>query len=227
MYATSALATLALGAVSVAAYGEQPTSSWKGSNGATVVSYLTKFDNVAAGLLGSLPVRPVTPLGPYNSLSFNLNTINVGQGVAGVKPQSAPNVVTFDAIFKATEGEPSFTSDFDDSIVDSFNFKSFYFGCVVTNAETAASVTDDCSIHITGYRDGKEVASQDGKFDDGALLVGVSATMDKVTLNSGFKNVDKVTFAINGVLDSTLDAALLDNFSYDVTLKKGYSSISA
>ncbi|KAK3659483.1 hypothetical protein LTR56_001373 [Elasticomyces elasticus] len=227
MYAASALATLALGAVSVAAYGEQPTSSWKGSNGATVVSYLTKFDNVEAGLIGSLPVRPISPLGPYNSLSFNLNALNVGQGLAGVKPQSAPNVVSFDATFQPLEGEPSFTSDFDDSIVDSFNFKSFYFGCVLTNVETAASLTDDCSIHITGYRNGKEVASQDGTFDDGSLLPSASAAMDKVTLNSGFKNVDKVTFAINGVLDSTLDAALLDNFSYDVTLKKGYSSITA
>ncbi|TKA51589.1 hypothetical protein B0A55_12553, partial [Friedmanniomyces simplex] len=179
-----------------------------------------------AGLVGGLEVRPVTYLGPYNSLYFNLNALDVGNGLAGVKPQSAPNVVAFDAIAAATEGDPSILADFDDSTVDSFNLQSFYFGCVVANAETAASVPVDCSITITGYRNGGEVASQDADFTTGSLLTLV-ANMDKVTLSSEFSNVDKVTFAIDGVLDSTLDAVLFDNFAYDVTLKQGYSSFKA
>ncbi|KAK5694422.1 hypothetical protein LTR17_024826 [Elasticomyces elasticus] len=212
---TAALATLALGAVSVAAYDEQPTGSWKETKGAHIFSYLTKVthsirysfhvwlilrssvrqrrsrsarQSTGSTDLASWPVVSQYYINAYralltstlgNSLSSNLNALNVGPGLAGVRPQSAPNDVSFDATFKPLDGEPSVssfsTSDFDDSIVDSFSFKSFYFGCVVTNVETAASVT----------------------------------------------------FAINGILDSTLDAALLDNFAYDITLKQGYSSVSA
>lgn len=93
----------------------------------------------------------------------------MGTGAAGVKPQSAPNVVSFDAIAAATEGEPSIFSDFDDSNAESFTLKSFYFGCIITNAETLASVPVDCTINITGYRNGEQVASQEADLDTGVL----------------------------------------------------------
>ncbi|KAK3669952.1 hypothetical protein LTR78_010124 [Recurvomyces mirabilis] len=226
MYTQLALATFGLVASAAAlpvAGNDKPSGSWPAQNGAEVVSYTAKFDNVEAGLVGSLPVRPVTPLGVYDDLFFNLNVINVGTGLTGVKPQSAPNVVTYDAIFQATEGVPSIYADYDDSIAESFRLKELYFGCVITNVETAASVANDCTVTVTGYRNEEQVASQDIVFKTGGLLgQAVTATMDKAEFGSDFANLDKVEFATDG-LQQAVDAVLIDNVSYEVTLKQGMS----
>jgi len=118
------------------------------------------------------------------------------------------------------------TSKYPDSITDHFKFKSFYFGCVVTNVATVASVPSTCSVTANGFRNGQQVATQTFKFQPPKALLGLpalSTNMTHAVLASQFGNVDKVTFAADGFTSSTLEAVLLDNFAYDVYLKKGGS----
>lgn len=211
---------LAVTCAAVPTTGDKPTKTWTASNGREAVSYVSKFDNANAGLLANLPVRGFSPLGPYDNLYYNLDNINVGNAVAGVKAQSAPNVLFFDALSTTTQGTPAIYSDYDDSITDYFNFKYFYFGCVLTNALDVASAPTSCTLSATGYRNGKKVASQSFDFEPTGVLV---STMTKATLNKNFANVDKVTFANNDLVANTAEAVLMDNFSYDVYLKKGKS----
>lgn len=96
------------------------------------------------------------------------------------------------------------------------NFKSFYFGCVLSTQETADSAPLNCQVQIQGYRNQQQVASQVATF----TTDGLASSMDKVTLNSGFSNVDQVTFDTQG-LNALLAGVLLDNLAYDVHLKKG------
>jgi hypothetical protein len=91
---------------------------------------------------------------------------------------------------------------------------------VLATQETVASLPTDCTITVTGYRNGEQVASQDADFSTGTLLAAV-APMQKIDLKKpGFKNVDRVEFETDGELDSTTLAVLFDNIAYDVTVKK-------
>jgi hypothetical protein len=110
-------------------------------------------------------------------------------------------------------------TDYDDSTTSKFNFKSFYFGCVVSTQETLASLPLFCSIKITGYRNGKQVASQ--KADFRKPLLQLTANMAKVELNDGFCDVDRVTFdTTGGLIPQVLLAVLMDNFEYTTFSKK-------
>ncbi|EMC95995.1 hypothetical protein BAUCODRAFT_512714 [Baudoinia panamericana UAMH 10762] len=218
-----ALSILAAGLVGMTAAAPLPDKddiSTGYSNNQEVISYVTKFDNIQnAGLLADLPVRGVTSLGPYNSLDFlHLNVINVGEGAVGLIPQSAPNVLAYDVI-AAAQGPQTITSVFDDSIVDYWNFKSFFFGCVLASQETVASVPDTCTIQITGYKNEVQVASQKATF----TADGLEDQMHQVFLNNDFENIDTVEFDTVGLLDSTLDAVLFDNLCYDVYIVEGES----
>lgn len=65
---------------------------------------------------------------------------------------------------------------------------------------------------IKGYRNGKQVASQTARFQK--PLLELAADMTKVELNADFCDVDSVTFDTNGLVESVLLAALMDNFHY-------------
>ena len=96
---------------------------------------------------------------------------------------------------------------------------------MVTNAETAASTPVACTVTAIGFRNQKQVATQSVDFNPGGLLgvASLSANMVKAQLSSQFANVDRVEFSANDLLASTLDAVLMDNFAYDVYVKKGES----
>lgn len=113
---------------------------------------------------------------------------------------------------------PQLRTDYDDSTTSYFDFKSFYFGCVVSTQETLASLPLSCSIDIKGYRNGKQVASQNARFQK--PLLQLTADMTKVELNNDFCNVDRVTFDTNGLIESVLLAALMDNFEYTTFASK-------
>lgn len=138
--------------------------------------------------------------------------------LAGLNPQSRPNVLAYD-IVDSLRSTHELRTDYDDSTTSSFDFKSFYFGCVVTNVETVASLPLSCSVKLTGYRDGKQVAFQTADFR--TPLLQLTANMAKVELNGGFCDVDRVTFeTAGGLIPSVLAAVLMDDFEYTTISKK-------
>jgi hypothetical protein len=140
--------------------------------------------------------------------------------LAGLNAQSLPNVLAYD-IVDSLRSPHELRTDYDDSTTTSFNFKSFYFGCVVTNVETLTSLPLSCSVRLTGYRNGKEVGSQQVDFH--TPLLQLTADMDKVELNDGFCDVDRVTIeTAGGVVESVLSAVLMDNFEYTTISGKKY-----
>jgi hypothetical protein len=76
-----------------------------------------------------------------------------------------------------------------------------------------------CSVKINGYRNGKQVASQQADFQK--PLLQLTADMTKVELNNDFCDVDRVTFDTDGLLSEVLLAVLMDNFEY-TTYSKTY-----
>lgn len=137
--------------------------------------------------------------------------------LAGLNAQSRPNVLAYDVV-ASLQGKHELRTDYDDSTTSSFDFKSFYFGCVVATQETLASLPLSCSVDITGYRNGKQVAFQ--KADFRKPLVQLTADMAKVELNDGFCDVDSVTFDTAGLIPQVLLAVLMDNFEYTTVSSK-------
>lgn len=111
-------------------------------------------------------------------------------------------------------------TDYDDSTTSHFDFRSFYFGCVVSTQETLASLPLSCSVQIKGWRNGKQVASQTADFRK--PLLQLTANMAKVELNGDFCNVDRVTFDTQGLIPQVLLAVLMDNFEYTTFAKQKY-----
>jgi hypothetical protein len=152
-----------------------------------------------------------------DNLYWTPNVISLAVQPVGLKPESSPNVIAFDVTSQLLN-PPEIYSDYTDSITNHFALHYFYFGCVVTNVETAASVPQECTLDVTGYRNGEQTAYQSIDFKPDGLLI---SDMTKAELETEFQDVDKVAFKIDGLVGGTLDAALLDNFSYDVFLKEG------
>ncbi|GAB7362134.1 hypothetical protein MBLNU230_g2160t1 [Neophaeotheca triangularis] len=185
-----------------------------------VVQYVSKFDEIQAGLVPGVPVRTITPLGAYNNLFFDfLGIIDSGNPVgAGVRAQSAPNVLAYDVVAQG-QGQQAIRADYDGSKTDHFNLKSTYLGCVTSAQETLTSPAVSCTINVTGFRNNKQVAKQTISFQPDTLLLGVN-NMKKVSFNRGFRNVDEVQFETQGLLAQLATAVFFDNLAYDVTLKK-------
>ena len=160
--------------------------------------------------------------------------------LAGLNTQSRPNALAFDVVASLqgqhevssetlrnhhqrkhlTNKKSQLRTDYDDSTTSNFNFKSFYFGCVLPTQETLASLPLSCSVQVTGYRNGKQVASQ--KADFRKPLLQLTANMAKVELNDGFCDVDRVSFdTTGGLIPEVLTAVLMDEFEY-TTFSKQY-----
>lgn len=87
---TSFIAAFAAGTAFAA-----PTAS-KQSYG---VDHLVKFDNVPAGLIDGAPLRGLNPLGSHESLYYsNMGVISASPLLAGLHPQSKPNVLAYDVV---------------------------------------------------------------------------------------------------------------------------------
>ena len=100
---------------------------------------------------------------------------------------------------------------------------------MVTNVATVASVPSKCTLTVTGFRSQKQVAQQTFTFKPSVGLLGAPSLVDNMmeaTFGSGFANVDDVTFKANGLLESTLEAVLIDNVAYNAFIKSGRNFIA-
>lgn len=186
----------------------QPGTQSKG----TATHYEATFDDlqpVAGGLVS------LTAVGPYDGLDYQgINLISLGLGgtiVAGVIPNSSPNVGAYDIKTALTEGQPTVTTQYSGSVTDKFDFSNFYFGCVIATQETAASLPSACNITVTGYRASVQVAQQSFEFNPG--LLAVTAPLAEAALGEEFKGIDTAKFASDYSVPD-VSATLVDSFYY-------------
>jgi len=60
---------------------------------------LQQFDNVPAGLIDGAPVRGLNSLGSHEGLYYsNMGVISATPLLAGLNPQSRPNVLGYDVV---------------------------------------------------------------------------------------------------------------------------------
>ncbi|KAI9652297.1 MAG: hypothetical protein M1831_007083 [Alyxoria varia] len=174
----------------------------------------SKYDNQKAGLLG-LPVRPFQSLGTYEGLNYaGIELINVGTALAGVKAQSAPNVIAFDVLGTSLGGagikKAQISSIYDGSRTDRFDAKSLYFGCVLANAATVLSTPLSCTLTARGL-DGQGKERARAKFDFKPSVGTLVANMKKATFGKEFVGIKTLELSVNGGIASLAVATLLDN----------------
>lgn len=113
------------------------TPSEKGEAKGT--KYISTFDDLEP-LVGQVAIQEV---GPYNSLDYNgIDLVELGVFgtiVTGVVPNTPPNAGAYGLTTALLNGLPNITSDYTGSVVDSFDFESFYFGCVKGTVEAVSS----------------------------------------------------------------------------------------
>lgn len=164
--------------------------------------------------LTTVPEVPLlTPTGEYKQLDFeNFEVVQLGVGglvLIGIIAQSPPNVIGNGLQDSLLQGPPVIKTG---KGVKSFDLESFYFGCVLDTAASAASVPPACKLTVNGFdAHGKKIADQDFQFTP----KGLKSPMAHAKLSSKFRGLDHVTFSTSTALDA-LTSTLYDNFSYKV-----------
>jgi len=108
------------------------------------------------------------------------------------------------------------TVNYQDSTVDHFDLRSFYFGCAAGLQNGAVSLPLTCTVTATGKdRKGKQVARQSFKFQSNG---GLRQNQIKATLSRSFVNLGSVEFKTttgNAAADA-LVATVIDTVDYTV-----------
>lgn len=120
-------------------------------------------------------------------------------------------------------------------MTDTFDFESFYFGCVVMTLEAVcfpfsrlniyqgtvaniyiqvASVPLSCDVTVTGFKASLEVARETFSFEYDLLTDLLTADVVKAELSDTFKGIDSATFSTEYDISDAVGATLLDNLSY-------------
>jgi len=94
-------------------------------------------------------------IGEYEGAFYSGNSVVAlgvnGATVAGLFPQSAPNVLGYGLISMTFNGGPStISADYGDSNTRALDFQDFYFSCLVNTGATLASVPTSCKGHRYG-----------------------------------------------------------------------------
>ena len=114
------------------------TSKWPGKEGGKGTQYISTFDDLTP-VVGQVAVQEV---GPYNGLDYNgISLVELGVFgtiVTGVVPKSAPNAGAYGLASQVLNGAPNITSKYTGSVTESFDFESFYFGCVKDTVEAVS-----------------------------------------------------------------------------------------
>jgi hypothetical protein len=146
--------------------------------------------------------------------------VSIGVGgsvVTGVTPKSPPNAVAYSPLSAITKQHlPTITADYEGSITESFDLKSFFWGCGGATAEGVVNLPRSCQLTVTGYRGGNLVATQPFKFTPDNPI---KAAMTKATLNKKFVKLDTVRFATTSLDAGITVATGFDNVIYTTCAK--------
>ncbi|KAK3080511.1 hypothetical protein LTS18_000649 [Coniosporium uncinatum] len=178
---------------------------------------VARFDNdISVPLTGAAPINEYLDIF-WNGMSL-VNTVSVAGANPGVFPNSPSNYAAYSVGDAATvlQGQPAMTVNYQDSTVDHFDLRSFYFGCAAGLQNGAVSLPLTCTVTATGKdRKGKQVARQSFKFQSNG---GLRQNQIKATLSRSFVNLGSVEFKTttgNAAADA-LVATVIDTVDYTV-----------
>ncbi|KAK5172827.1 uncharacterized protein LTR77_002947 [Saxophila tyrrhenica] len=152
-------------------------------------------------------------VGIYQGLQFKnfdvvLESLPVVNGqVTGVTPQSKANAAGFGTVTSTLQGPSSLLAQYPGSTTNSFDLNAFFFGCILNGLNTEATTPISCDVIVRGFRGARRVATSKFEFKATPPV----QPMKKVTLNSRFERVDRVTFELDA---GALTVFLADNFQY-------------
>jgi hypothetical protein len=149
------------------------------------------------------------------------NGIEVTAMVAGVKPHSPPNSLSYAIRSKLENGTPSISVDYQTSTIDHFDLyvpdvgPMIYYGCN-SDPDTDVALPITCTITVKGYdQDNNELASQEFHFESQG---GISQDMAPGYFSEDFVNLYRVEFSTDSPLD--FFGTVLDNIWTRVYQKK-------
>lgn len=168
-----------------------------------------------------LPLVAASPVGIYLDVFWQgmaLTQTISSVVLSGVKPNTPSNYASYSKTGVATlkEGQPSMTTEYQDSTIDHLDLDSFYYGCVLSTKVSLFGKPKACTVSIEGYADGegkKLVEKQSFEFKPTGGLV---SEMMKAKVNAKFKGLKRVDFFVDGLLT----AALIDTVNYTVYSEK-------
>ncbi|KAK9424736.1 hypothetical protein SUNI508_13519 [Seiridium unicorne] len=113
-----------------------------------------------------------------------------GSVTIGAVPSSGRNVAAY---VQTTDPfiVPFITTPPGRTNVTSFDVESFSFGCVYGSGGGTAQGVSSCSVIVSGFSNGRNVASQQFEYRPGRV---VKANMTAARLKAAFKNLDRVEF---------------------------------
>ncbi|KAL8707729.1 MAG: hypothetical protein Q9225_007715 [Loekoesia sp. 1 TL-2023] len=176
-----------------------------------VTSYTANFDDRTV-----VPSPLLNKVGLSKGLFYQVFDLsNKATGLSGVIPYSLPNAAgttTTTNTLNATT--PGLTVDYPNSKAISFDFYSFYFGCVVPTTVTGAvGVAVQCSILVAGFNAANtEIAVATFTFTPTAAKL-VNAPMIQAKLPSSFVGLHNVTMVQSS---PTTQVMLIDDLKYNV-----------
>lgn len=110
-----------------------------------------QFDNIP-----SIPGVANNPIpSPYDQLYFQswVNDDIIQSGVApGTVPHSPPSKIATGANLQIQQGQPLFSTIYQNSNTTAFDLFSFYYDCQATTPEGVLGVPMQCDVIVTGYR---------------------------------------------------------------------------
>jgi hypothetical protein len=213
--AGTALLAVASALPSSPAKGSQPKSPAQPTYFA--IDQEARFENAQG-----LPGVAAAPINIYLDIfwqGFALAISGGLQNIAGVIPQSPANAAVFSNTDVPTllQGGAAMITTYDDSTVDHFDMKSFYYGCVLATKASIASVPISCTITIKGYYDNEatQLAGQQN-YNFATKPLQTSQQMNYAVVPTSFRNLKRVNFEVS---DSGLVAAVIDTVHYIVYQK--------
>lgn len=178
----------------------------------TAVQTLATFDDLKA-----VPaISQINPVGNYKGLNYrSFNVLQPGVlgvvQVAGIKPQSSPNVAANSITGTVLTGSPALIVN---SQYTSFDLQSLYLACVVNSASSVAGVPQQCTIAFTAYKAGSKTAFQtiNKQFDPTNAVL---SNMVKTTFPSSWNKLQRVEVAaVQATSTEPLNAVFIDSVSY-------------
>jgi len=232
MYSAVALslAALAVAAPMAPSTGSSSSSNNKGGKGGFQkgTPYTANYDDIDTGLpvVGTLVGDDISQYQGLGYDGFGVLALGLaGQTIAGIRPESPPNVISYGGLLDTVadvlglgddSGAPLITTQYPGSAGNVFDLKSFFFACEIAVAGVAG-VPQSCVVTVTGYKNAQQVADQEFTFI--AQPLGLTEDMQKAKLSREFEGVDTVYFnteAAGAVAVGALVATYLDNVAYTV-----------
>ena len=134
-----------------------------------------------------------------------------GIPTAPITPHTLPNDIVTSVFRQKQTGTPYITTKFSGSAYNTFDLKSFWFGCGLTTPSGAVDTTTSCTVLVAGFRGGAEVDTASFTFTPTLPAQLIRAPMIQAVLPPSFDALDNVTIIPN--IPAT-QALLLDDVDY-------------